>query len=592
MSIVVPVVRPVVLGVVRGLFGDGGASGLPVWYAAGSQYMLDGSNDSDADHELHAQLIGEGSPSFTTPADFPLPDWENVYRENAEDSAPWHGARKVTNLALQSEDLEDGVWTTSNSTITPGQTDPNGGTTAYRLTATGASGRIRKTNITSAGDACSSWWIRRVTGSGIIQIYRGNTSWATMVPVTTTWQRLAADPVTVVVSGHVGVIAITSGDEIDIWHPQMEDVTGQTNQAPSAYIPTTTAAVTKHYSNENGNTVTSNVVTETVGSPLSVMPSLLGQPAATNSQTYSNDLTNGTYTPTNMTVTKDQIGMRGEANGACKLVATAGNATVIGAAITAASDDQTTRWFIKRDTGTGVVEITVDGGSTWQDVTTEVDSTAGFNECMESLAATANPATGIRVVTSGDAVHVGNDECHTAKIASEVAGSAPIFTAGATVSHAETVTTVDKANHDDSVGSYFLEFTLGSLHMNFLGGLNSDGVTGGKSFYKSTGYGGEMRYKDAANNLASVNPSGSEIAGVPYKAAVRWNAATGSMRVNLRNTWGTEETDYSGTWDGIASSVLRIMRQPNDTSKQGPVFIRNIHRYVTDDESKIDELML
>ena len=106
---------------------------------------------------------------------------------------------------------------------------------------------------------------------------------------------------------------------------------------------------------------------------------LYGGPTLTNSQIRSDDLANAEWTKTNVTAVKDATGMRNDANGASTLTATGANGTVIANVIAAGSADQTTRWFLKRKTGTGVIEITVNNGGTWQDVTTEVDSAAGFN---------------------------------------------------------------------------------------------------------------------------------------------------------------------------------------------------------------------
>jgi len=284
-----------------------------------------------------------------------------------------------------------------------------------------------------------------------------------------------------------------------------------------------------------------------------------------------------------MTVTKDQIGMRGEANGACKLVATAGNATVIGAAITAASDDQTTRWFIKRDTGTGVVEITVDGGSTWQDVTTEVDSTAGFNECMESLAATANPATGIRVVTSGDAVHVGNDECHTAKIASEVAGSAPIFTAGATVSHAQVRMVYDIANHDNIIGAYYCEWQQFDA--------DPSGICDVLATRNNFSNGRTVRYEPVSNRTQSRFNTGSvELAGMLSTSVNRFGVVYGQVEGTVRLTINDVDSPDTAGYTGYEVEVIRL-----NHGYDKPSLIRNVRRYefptYAENKDKIDELI-
>ena len=182
------------------------------------------------------------------------------------------------------------------------------------------------------------------------------------------------------------------------------------------------------------------------------------QPSYTNSATYSNDLTNAVWTASNVTVAKDAVGLDGAPNTACTLTATAGNGTVIRDAITAASGGHTTQWHIKRKTGTGNIEITIDNGSTWQDVTSLIDASA-FNECLEGLTVT-NPQIGIRIVTSGDAVYVGNSACHLSKTEAQCRGSAPILTAASTVSTTAVYGTFDIANHSDTKGAYYVNMSF------------------------------------------------------------------------------------------------------------------------------------
>ena len=86
------------------------------------------------------------------------------------------------------------------------------------------------------------------------------------------------------------------------------------------------------------------------------------------------------------------------ANAGNTLTATAGNGTAL-QTYTAGAATRTFSVDIRRVTGTGDVQITVDGGTNWVTVRL-LDSRQRF-----TLAATAaNPQVGIRIVTSGDAV--------------------------------------------------------------------------------------------------------------------------------------------------------------------------------------------
>ena len=97
---------------------------------------------------------------------------------------------------------------------------------------------------------------------------------------------------------------------------------------------------------------------------------------------------------------------RGDGVMVTKLTATANNGTVTGNANTLASGTHTTKWDIERDTGTGDIDLSIDGGSTWVDVTGDVGSSS-YGECFveDTL---ADPQIAIRLATSGDIVYVKN----------------------------------------------------------------------------------------------------------------------------------------------------------------------------------------
>ena len=170
---------------------------------------------------------------------------------------------------------------------------------------------------------------------------------------------------------------------------------------PSEYIKTEAASVQKVFPTTNGNTIASNVVTEASGIPLDPLPQVVDQGALTNSQIYSNDLTTIEWTATDVTVgDQDVDGITGEPNTACTLTATAANGTVIANAVTKASATQATKWYLKRKTGTGDIELSVDGGTTWQTVTV----TDEFIPFAMDQAAVTDPEIGIRIVVNTDAV--------------------------------------------------------------------------------------------------------------------------------------------------------------------------------------------
>ena len=301
------------------------------WLAAGSPYTLtDGENNgSPNDHILYGQFLGQGLPAFVTPADMHLPDFEGVYREVEQNTAPWYGGRVVYNASPDSENLEnvvgaDNGWSTSATiTVTPGQPDPVGGNSAFRISADAANGTIRGSRAALVDNQTirSSWWVRRVTGSGTITMYTGKNG--TERPDVTssidgTWKRITVQPVEASPnSSSFGLVIATSGDVIDVWRPQLDVLSGAVNDSPSEYVASSTDRLVLNqetFDNLNGNTVLNNVVTEAVGAPLDPVPSLYAAPAATNGMWPSRDLTSQWITRGTATSAYDQVGITGEPN--------------------------------------------------------------------------------------------------------------------------------------------------------------------------------------------------------------------------------------------------------------------------------------
>jgi hypothetical protein len=127
---------------------------------------------------------------------------------------------------------------------------------------------------------------------------------------------------------------------------------------------------------------------------------LRSEPAATNRVLWSRDLSNAAWTKSNATATLTATGTDGAANSASVLTATGANATAT-QAITSTSRARVLSIFLRRRTGTGTVETTIDGGTTWVARTL----TSAWQRFQTTVTST-NPTIGVRIVTSGDAVDV------------------------------------------------------------------------------------------------------------------------------------------------------------------------------------------
>lgn len=246
-------------------------------------------------------LVPERGPTFslTRATASTVHDHEGLVRNILSGEARFAGLRRVENLlTTTSEDFSNAAWNKTNATITAGVADPIGGTSAYTMTATGASADLWQALGGFAGRARrNSIWIRRRTGVGAVYLFNAGAGTTEITPnLTTSWQRLAAAVGTAGLD--TGVRILVSGDAVDIWRAQSEEVTSQANQNPSEYVskgvlstPYHGAGVdgVKYFDTTNGNTVASNVVTEAAGTPLSTTRGIQPFGAATNIILQSED---------------------------------------------------------------------------------------------------------------------------------------------------------------------------------------------------------------------------------------------------------------------------------------------------------------
>lgn len=136
--------------------------------------------------------------------------------------------------------------------------------------------------------------------------------------------------------------------------------------------------------------------------PVTLAPlGLLIEEPRTNNLTYSDDLTNAAWTLTNATASKTAIGLAGTSNTASILTATAADATALNA-ITLASGTRVFSIYLKRRTGIGTVQITMDGGTNW----TTVTLTSTWQRFKLPAATITDPSCGVRIAVSGDEVDV------------------------------------------------------------------------------------------------------------------------------------------------------------------------------------------
>lgn len=128
-------------------------------------------------------------------------------------------------------------------------------------------------------------------------------------------------------------------------------------------------------------------------------------PSATVRNLQGADLSNAAWVKTNATCAKDQTGIDGVANAASSILATAGNATVL-QSVTLAVNTFVYQADIKRLIGTGAVSMTIDGGTTWTDITSQIPGGSVYGTAYISQAGVTNPSIGFKLATSGDKIAV------------------------------------------------------------------------------------------------------------------------------------------------------------------------------------------
>jgi hypothetical protein len=403
--------------------------------------------------------------SFTRATVDNVVDFEGILRPVLSGEVPFTNARRGRNLvATTSETFTDASWTKTSCNVAGSVTDPLGGSTAFTVTGTGANWFLTQSILTSgiSGDAAvTSVWARRRTGTGQIRIRAGSTS-NLNITLTSSWQRVAAVGAYNSTSYTCAIGGATSGDEIDVWHMQGENICGQANTNPADYISVGVLSApyhganvdgVKYFATANGNTLASNVVTEATGAALTdTAASPIGfhcEPAATNICKRSETLENASWVSGGggTTVTANTVaGPTGQVL-AETLLAAGANATLIQDLGTIASAVKTFSIYLKRKTGTGNIDLTLDGGSTW--TTKVITASWARYEITQTL---ADPDCGIRIVTSGDEVYAFGAQVEATAFATRY-----ITTVAANVTRNADALTVPDTVYSDTAGTISAE---------------------------------------------------------------------------------------------------------------------------------------
>lgn len=166
---------------------------------------------------------------------------------------------------------------------------------------------------------------------------------------------------------------------------------------------------------------------------------LLIEESRANRLLWCRDATNAAWTATNVTTAKNQTGIDGVANAASSLTASADGGTCI-QTITLASGSRTSSVYLKRLTGTGNIQVSLDG-STWS----TVDLSNGLWNRIVISGTVTNPTVGIKIATNGDAVAMDYGQVED-NSGTYIGVTSPILTTTASVTRSADVASMTGAN--------------------------------------------------------------------------------------------------------------------------------------------------
>ena len=369
------------------------------------------------------------------------------------------------NLFTQSNTFSNAAWIVdSGSMVNQNATSPDGTTDAWTFTASASVSRINQLNVNTYQNTITSWSIKAGTATWVyIEVddptgesakassfniaagVAGTSNWSLGSP--TNIQSSATITPIPGFSGWFTISAVTTNysKNISIGIANADATRSSTNGLTAIIYKGVISAVTY----ETSPRPQDQVVTGATAYYGPVFDNVFGVPnsplglaiwgARTNVALWNRDLTQGAVGSgiwnrgATITVAKDQIGVDGVTNSASSLTGGAVAATnTILQAITLASSARFQTAYVKRLVGTGTVYMTMDGGSTYVDVTSQIG--ASYARISIPTQTLANPSIGFKIATNGDSIAVDGVQNENGTFATPV-----IFTGASAVARAADV---------------------------------------------------------------------------------------------------------------------------------------------------------
>lgn len=264
--------------------------------------------------------------------------------------------------------------------------------------------------------------------------------------------------------------------------------------------------------------------------------------------TSKRDMTDAAWSKgATITVAKTGTGIDGVVNSCSRLTGGAVSATNTAfQTLVAAASSRTYSVWLQRVTGTGVINITQDGGSTYTDVTASVNAST-FTR-VELNASVLNAAFGIQVVTNGDVILADFNQFEAGTFA-----SSPIDV-GAVTRNADSLSYLTTGWLNAAAGTMFAQWQESTISDNGYVWQLDDTTNNNRIFVsnKAAAAGSITNFVRVATVTQADLTTATFLVNTNVKDALAW--ATNDFSAVLAG--GTPQTDTSGTVPTV--TTLRV----------------------------------